>query len=264
LNAQKKIGVGLIGGYSLPIGNLSNWYSGIELFGGRIIFGSSVNNEYEVEYNYLNYSNSSMTERMFAYKSQKKYAYLTDEKGETIFISDNNGNYIPYSEVDKNKYPNAKGKFADSLYSSSGSSNMTINSITINSVAYIGRMDILKSRFFITGGLGFYIYKHHVDSLLYGGRPFKNGKKVFLEPFEDSRVALGFNFGGGVEFQISDDFSMDIRLRYNFIVGEIRPMEAYTYKGNGFASDDKRITPLEKVFPIQNINLSASIKYYIR
>ena len=264
LNAQNKWGVGLTGGYNLPIENLSNWYLGTPLLGGKIIFSSSEDTDFEIEYNYSNFSNSSIADRMFAYKSRIKYAYLTNENDEKVFILDAGGKHIPYSEVDKSKYPKAKGKEADSLYSSNGSSNMIINSITINRVAYFEKMDILNSRFFITGGLGFYMYKHSVDSLLYGGLPFKNGKKVFLKPFDDSRVALGFNIGGGLESQIADNIAFDVRVKYSLIVGELRPMEAYTYQGSGFASEDKQIEPLKKVFPIQHVSFSASIKYYFQ
>ncbi len=265
LNAQNKWGVGLTGGYDLPIENLSNWYSGTPLLGGKIIFSSSADTDFEIEYNYSNFSNSSITDRMFAYKSQIKYAYETkDLNGKPIFLLDNSGNYIPKNEVNENEHPKAKWSNADSLYSSNGSSNMTISSITINKVFYFERINALSSRFFITGGLGFHIYKHSVDSLLYGGLPFKNGKKVFLKPFDDSRVALGFNIGGGLESQIADNIAFDVRVKYSLIIGELRPMEAYTYKGSGFASEDKQIEPLEKVFPIQHVSFSASIKYYFQ
>ena len=262
LHAQSKWGVGLTGGYNLPIAGYNNWYSGTGLFGGKLIFESSSSSELEIEYNYSNFSNSSMAERMFSSKSQIKYAYLPNEN-EAIFIIGADGKHIPFSEVDKNKYPKAKGKTADSLYSSEGSSKMTLHSITLNTVKYFERNNFLNSRFFLTGGVGFHIYKHQVDSLLYGGKPIDSeGNKIFLEPFEDSRVALGFNIGGGLDAKISEQIVLDIRTRYNVIVGELRPIEAYKYKGEGFASENKTIDVLEKVFPIQYITFSASIKYF--
>ena len=263
LHAQRRWGVGLTGGYNLPIAGYNNWYTGTGLFGGKLIFQSSSNSELEIEYNYSNFSNSSMAERMFSSKSQIKYAYLLNEEGEAVFIIDADGKHIPFAEVDENKYPKAKGRTVDSLYSSEGSSRMTVHSITVNTVKYFERNNFLNSRFFLTGGVGFHIYKHQVDSLLYGGKPIDSkGNKIFLEPFEDSRVALGFNIGGGLDAKISEHITLDIRTRYHVFVGELRPMEAYKYKGEGFASEDKTIDVLEKVFPIQYITFSASIKYF--
>ncbi len=263
IQAQSKLGIGLTGGYNLSIAGLSNWYTGTIKFGGKIIFPSSESNELELEYAYSRFTDGSIAERMFAYKSIQKYAYV-DLDGTKEFITDINGNFIPYDKIDKTKYPKAKGKNIDSLYSAGGSSFMTVNSITINSVIYFDRMSFLDSRFFITGGAGFYIYKHSVDSLLYGGRPIYKGKPVYMKPFVDSRVALGINIGGGYNMEISKNISFDFRARYNLVIGELRPLEAYGFKGKGFATDDKNIGGLLKVFPIQYIDIVTSIKYYFQ
>ncbi len=263
INAQKKWGIALTGGYDISVAGLGDWYSGAGLIGGKIIFASSSNSEIEIEYNYSNFSNSSIANRMFSYRSQAKYGYENkNSDGNPIFLVDGKGKYIPFDEVDKIVHPNVQGSYADSLYFSNGKANMTVHSITINSVSYFDRMDLLDSRFFITGGAGFYIYKHQVDSLLFAGKPIKGGEEVYMEPFEDTRVALGFNFGGGVDMLLTDDFSLDVRAKYNFLIGELRPLEAYSYEGTGFAKDGKDVGGYKKVFPIQYITLNASIKYY--
>ncbi len=265
LHAQNSWGVGLVGGYDIPLSGLKNWYSSAALTGGKIIFNTSQNNELEIEYNYNVFLNSTMSERMFAAKSQIKYAFVDkDANNKPMFLTDANGNYIPYAEVDKQTYPNAKQTYADSLYSSSGSSRMTVHSITVNTIKYFDEINFLKSRLFITGGFGFYFYKNEVDSLLYGGQPIYRDKKVFMKPFEDSRVSLGFNIGGGIDFLVADNIAIDLRGKYNFIVGELRPIEAYKYKGKGFKKDAEDIGGLTKVFPIQYVTFSASVKYYFQ
>ncbi len=265
LDAQKKSGIGLVGGYDISISGLSNWYSGAGLIGGKIVFCTSSNNSLEIEYNYHSFLNSSMPDRMFIAKSQIKYAYENkDANNKPIFITDDQGNYIPYKKIDKQTYPNAKKSFADSLYSSSGSSKMTVHSITINTIKYFTQNNFFQSRFFIMGGIGFHVYKNQVDSLLYGGQPIYRGKKVYMKPFEDSRVALGFNLGGGIEIPVTNNINFDLRTKYNFIVGELRPMEAYKYKGHGFKKDAEEIGILKKVFPLQYITISASFTYYFQ
>lgn len=265
INAQKKLGIALTGGYDISVAGLGNWYFGAGLVGGKIIFSSSENSEIEIEYNYSNFSNSSIANRMFSYRSQVKYGYENkNSDDDPIFLVDGKGKYIPFDEVDKTVHPNVQGAYADSLYFSNGKANMTVHSITINSVSYFDRMNFLDSRFFITCGAGLYIYNHQVDSLLFAGKPIRGGKKVNMEPFEDSRVALGFNFGGGLDMFIADGFSLDIRAKYNFLIGELRPLEAYNYEGKGFTKDGKNVGGYKKVFPIQYITLSASIKYYFQ
>ena len=233
LQAQNKIGIALTGGYDIPIGGLSDWYKGTGDYGAKLIFPTSKTNDIEIEYTYSDYTNSSIEERKFSYKSQ-------------------------------NKYPNEEGNLVtvDSLYSSKGSSHMTVHKIVINTVKYFNRTGFLNSRFLVTGGAGFYIHNHEVDSLIYPGRPIYRDKEIYMDPYSDKRVALGFNIGGGMEFGLTDKMALELRARYNLFISELRPLESYRYEGEGFTSDGKEIGGLENVFPIQYFDISATLKYY--
>lgn len=233
IQAQNKWGVSLTGGYDIPIAGLSDWYSGTGRYGGKIIFVSSKSHEIEIEYNYSKFTDGSIADRKFSYKSMIKYP-------------DDEGNLV----------------YRDSLYSSNGSSYMTLHSITVNTVKYFDRMNFLNARFLFTGGVGFYIHNHRVDSLLYSGRPIIKDKEIYMDPYSDKRVALGFNIGGGIDFKITERTSIELRAKYNFFISELRPLEAYRYEGEGFESEGKDIGGLENVFPIQYIDVSASFKFY--
>jgi len=235
LTAQDGWGVGVNAGYVLPLGGLRDWYSGTPQFGGNVIFNTSQNSDIQVEYNYCKLSPGSIENRKFSYKSMLKHP---DENGDM--------------------------KKLDSLYSSYGSSYMTVNSITINLDKYFSRMNFLNSRFLISGGVGFYIQYHHVDSLLYGGRPIYKHKMLFLKPYEDKRVALGFNLGGGIEFMLNENNVIDLRARYNLFISELRPLEAYRYEGEGFTKDGEDVGPLKQVFPVQYLNFNITYKFFFK
>ncbi len=233
LTAQDSWGIGVNGGYVLPLGGLHDWYSGTPQYGGTVIFNTSQNTDIQIEYNYCKFSPGSIEDRKFSYKSVLKYP---DEEG--------------------------KMKNVDSLYSSYGSSYMTVNSITLNLDKYFNKMNFLNSRFLITGGVGFYVQRHNVDSLLYAGRPVYRHKMVYMEPYEDKRVALGFNLGCGIEFKINENNAIDIRAKYNLFISDMRPLEAYRYEGEGFTRDGKDVGPLKQVFPIQYLNFNIAYKFF--
>ena len=50
---------------------------------------------------------------------------------------------------------------------------------------------------------------------------------VHLEPFSDKRTTLGASIGLGLEAFILDNVSLDLRGRYNFVLGQLRPMETW-------------------------------------
>ena len=70
---------------------------------------------------------------------------------------------------------------------------------------------------------------------------------VLNPAFHDKVAALTFSFGGGISIVGSEQFVIDLRLRYNVIMGELRPLEDWG---------------LEKVFPMQAMDLVGGIKYY--
>ena len=82
-------------------------------------------------------------------------------------------------------------------------------------------------------GTGFYKYNSSVSGLIYPGQKTEVAPgagldpTVHLEPFSDMRTALGVNLGLGLEAFVFSNISLDIRGRYNFVLGQLRPMEAW-------------------------------------
>ena len=66
-------------------------------------------------------------------------------------------------------------------------------------------------------------------------------------PYEDKLAALTFSLGGGVSIVGSEHFLVDLRLRYNAILGELRPLEDWG---------------LEKSFPMQALDVAVGFKYF--
>ena len=70
---------------------------------------------------------------------------------------------------------------------------------------------------------------------------------VLMVPQEDTRTALTAAFGVGLEAFLTPTIALDVRGRYHFIVSELRPYDAWL---------------LNKVFPLQMVDLSAGFKFY--
>ena len=137
---------------------------------------------------------------------------------------------VPY------KSPNAK-------------SNMSLNSLLLNAVVRLAQYGeaFSSSSFapYVAVGGGFYRYKNDVSGLLWPGQ---TGSLVMeMEPVADKRFALGFNAGFGVEAFVVDNVSVDIRGRYNLLIGDLRP-----YGDWG----------LEETFPLQLFDIGAGVKFY--
>jgi opacity protein-like surface antigen len=84
-----------------------------------------------------------------------------------------------------------------------------------------------------------------VSGLLWPGQ--KNALTQELESFTDQRYALGFNAGLGVEAFVIDNVAVDLRGRYNFVIGQLRPLEDWG---------------LSETFPLQLLDIGAGIKFY--
>jgi opacity protein-like surface antigen len=101
---------------------------------------------------------------------------------------------------------------------------------------------------YVTGGLGVYGFSNEISGLIYPGQTGKTlDQNLKLDPYKDEWAALTFSVGGGVTFAGSERILIDIRCRYNMMLGELRPLEDWG---------------LRKAFPIQAIDLSVGIKYF--
>ena len=103
---------------------------------------------------------------------------------------------------------------------------------------------------YVAVGMGFYRYKTDNRNFAYPGQitpPFDPAK--VLDPFSDRRFGLAFSLGAGVQAFIADNWALDLRARYNVVIGELRPMELWGIK---------------RTFPIQLVDLTAGLKFYFK
>ena len=207
-------GVGAFMDYNRAMFKLKDWYSdGRSQVGVVFAYVASPKVNLEVEYHRSRFDHGSLESRPFTWTVDNK----------------------PYTS------PNAVSK-------------MRINSFLVNASIRGGKSQVHRSGSYspyLTVGTGFYDYKTDVRGLIYPGQrtaPLNTG--LLLEPFSDTQTALGANIGLGVEAFIFDNISVDLRGRYNVLLGELRPMEAWGLKG--------------QTFPLQFWNLRAGIKFYFK
>jgi opacity protein-like surface antigen len=207
-------GVGTFVDYNRAIFKLKDWYgSGRSQVGGVFTYVASSKASVEVEYHRSQFNHGSLEKRPFTWTVDNK----------------------PYLS------PNAVSK-------------MKINSFLVNVLVRKGTARTFGSGNYspyLTVGVGFYDYKTDVRGLIYPGQrtaPLNTG--LLLEPFSDTQAALGANLGIGLEAFIFDNIAVDLRGRYNVLLGELRPMEAWGLKG--------------QTFPMQFWNLRGGLKVYFK
>ena len=71
--------------------------------------------------------------------------------------------------------------------------------------------------------------------------------QVVMDRQEDTRTAVTAVLGLGLEAHVTQTIALDVRARYHFILGELRPRDAWG---------------LDKAFPLQMFDLSAGFKFY--
>ena len=200
-------GVGTFVNYDVPTLGLADWYGNATKWGITGSFVPLENVTVEVEYH---------------------RASFNDPKLETATFTWTDGaNYVS---------PDAK-------------SSMTYNSLLVNGlVKWTQRGEPFRASSFapyIAVGSGFYRYKNHVSGLLWPGQ--KDALVTKMEPFTDQRFALGFNAGLGIEAFVVDNVAVDLRARYNMVIGELRPMEDWG---------------IQEAFTLQAVDLGAGLKVY--
>lgn len=146
----------------------------------------------------------------------------------------------------------------NNFYSSpNGSSTMRLSSYSINAMIFPGQENQSHGykakdyRWYILIGGGYASYRAVNKNFIYpgqnGGVTKTLNPNLLMEPEIDKRVALSANLGAGMEAFISDSWAIDVRARYNIVVGEIRPLLLWN---------------LNRIFPLQFINFSAGMKFY--
>ncbi|MSS72093.1 MAG: hypothetical protein EXS64_11460 [Candidatus Latescibacteria bacterium] len=217
-------GFGVFGNLEVPVLSLSKWYSQAPKFGATILHAPNENYTMEVEYHYAPFRNGKIEKKVFRWS------------------------------VDSKDYqsPNAK-------------SEMDVQSLLFN---FLFRLGDKGKQFsgkgaspYILAGGGFVGYRHRVSGLF---SPFqtraplntnpwpasetRNGQAGgLLEPDTERRVTIGANFGVGVEKFVSSGVSLDLRVRYNFAIGNLKPRESWGIK---------------EAWPMQAMDLGVALKFY--
>jgi opacity protein-like surface antigen len=141
---------------------------------------------------------------------------------------------------------------------------MKFNSLLMNGLIFLRKNRSMAAHSFspyIAVGAGFYDYNALSTNVLYpsqteaealraGGGKDAQGRQipaVVMSPAQDTQTALSATLGFGLESFVSSSMALDIRARYNFVIGELRPFEDWK---------------LQKVFPLQLIDVSAGLKFY--
>ena len=108
--------------------------------------------------------------------------------------------------------------------------NMTINSINANWLFALREQGFGQgTTLYLTFGAGLHDYSSKVSGLIFAGQtPSGAGAPpdptILLEPINDTRTAFSASFGGGVQIGMGDKAALDVRVRYNIVMGELRPL----------------------------------------
>jgi opacity protein-like surface antigen len=205
-------GVGAFVGYNRAMFKLDDWYQdGKTAVGGVFVYVVNPKTSVEVEYHRSRWMDGELEELGFTWSVDGK-SY---------------------------KSPGAR-------------SEMRINSFLVNVlIRQSGIMERQKYSPYVAFGTGFYDYTTDVRGLIFPGQKTAPiDKSLLLEAFSDTRTALGVNVGAGVEGFIFDNVSVDLRGRYNVLLGELRPMEAWGIEG--------------QTFPMQFWNVRAGMRFYFK
>lgn len=202
-------GVGGFMDYNVPTLGFHNWYSSASKFGMAFAYVPSQRVSVEVEYHRSHFAHGSLESRTFIWTAGDKKPHTS---------------------------PDAK-------------SDMKINSFLVNGIVHLGKKTpsfqaSSFSPYLVVGG-GFYRYKHNVKGMLWPAQ--KDALVQTLPPFTDQQFALGINAGFGVEAFIVNNVSVDLRARYNFMVGQLRSMEDWG---------------LKETFPLMSFDVGAGLKFY--
>lgn len=98
-------------------------------------------------------------------------------------------------------------------------------------------------------GAGFIYFKHKIENLVFPGQSIPPLDLNFIySPEEESRTSLSVNFGGGIQYNLTQQINLALTFKYHVIFGHIRPMEAWY---------------MEKVSPLQLIDFGLDFTYYL-
>jgi opacity protein-like surface antigen len=141
---------------------------------------------------------------------------------------------------------------------------MKFNSLLLSGIVHFRRDRSMEEASFspyVVVGAGFYDHnataenilwpgQNEIDALSAGGGKDADGltlPAVVMAPQEDTRTALTATFGFGLEAFLTPTIAIDSRIRYHFLLTELRPYDSWL---------------MNKVFPLQMMDLTAGFKFY--
>ena len=200
-------GIGFFGSAHVPVFNFGNWYSVSPKLGVSYNYVASSRIVAEVEYHYSKMGGGDLESRKFRWS------------------------------VDNNEH-----------LSPQVTQTMAFNSISASGVVHLRELGSSGMTPYLSGGLGLFWYRNEVSGLIFPGQTGTTlDTSLLLPAYEDDWPALTAMLAGGVSIVTSERFLIDIRGRYNIILGELRPLEDWG---------------LLKTFPLQSFDLVVGFKYF--
>jgi opacity protein-like surface antigen len=220
---EGKWGVGGYAGLNIPMRNLRDRWGNKPKYGGTLSYVASRSITVEIEYHFSDFDNGNPAATPFTWA------------------------------IDGLEYEHRRSN------GDRGRSDMTFHSFLVNGLLFLGEENSTRGfkakdyRFYLSVGGGFYRYKSINEGLVnpqQAAQPINIDTAVpggVLETQIDQRFAYGGNLGAGLEAFVTDNMSVDLRARYHFIVGELRPILRFD---------------IERTRPMMNADLNAQIKFY--
>lgn len=196
----------------VPLFNFRDMYDSGTKFGGSIHYVFRKRKIAEVEFHHAQFNDGSLQTRSFQFS-------------------------------DGNDYVSTQAK-----------SKMTINSINANWLFALKEEGFGQGAApYLTLGVGLQDYSSKVSGLIFPGQ-IPSGPNappdptIIQEPINDTRTSFSASFGGGIQFGLGDKAALDLRARYNVIMGELRPFLVWG---------------VEKTFPFNLIDIGVGFKFNI-
>lgn len=200
-------GVGFFGSAHVPLFKFGQWYSTSPKFGASYNYVATNRVIAEVEYHYSKMSGGDLDTREF------------------------------FWTVDKNNYRSPRA-----------TQEMNWHSLSASGQLHLRDLSESGANPYLVGGVGFFGFTHKVSGLIFPGQTGTSiDQSIQLEAYEDQVPALTFTVGGGASIASSERFLIDVRVRYNVVFGELRPLEDWG---------------LNKAFPMQALDVLVGVKMF--
>ncbi|MGA1195652.1 MAG: hypothetical protein ACO36I_04010 [Candidatus Latescibacterota bacterium] len=205
---ESRYGVGVFFDRSVPMMGFNDRYTPSQIYGVVFDYRLSNRTTMEFEYHHMTMEDGKIEDQAFIWPIDKK-SYLS---------------------------PDAQSRF-------------NLNSFVINALAHLRQRtnsDEMQLLPYIAVGAGYYDYQDRVSGLIFPGQKIEPLDPTIQQDYEDEHTALGANFGLGMAI-VQGRFGLDVRGRYNVILGDLRPLEAWGFSG---------------VFPITTMDFRTTFKLY--